>query len=105
MAIQRALSEGGLSGNREFVGHGMGKQMHEMPQIPSFAPENGTKGPVLRPGQILSIQVIAHEGSPVVRVSGDGWGVLTGDGKRALQFSQMVILQRHTTEILTRARS
>jgi len=89
-AIQETIEGAGFSVNRSYVGHGMGEGQHEPPQIPCYASDEYDDR--LRPGQILSIQVIAHAGAPRCRTI--QWNVKSADGKRAVIFSQMLVVGR-----------
>jgi methionyl aminopeptidase len=99
-AIESTLVSAGYSPNEKFVGHGMGRKQHEAPQVPCIV---DPKAPpeLLRKGQILSIQVIAHQGGHACRVTSDTWGVVTVDGSRALIFSQIVVATEKGPEIIT----
>ena len=77
-AIQRHVEGAGFSVVRQFVGHGVGRQMHEEPQVPNFGVP-GT-GPELRPGMTLAIEPMVNAGSPDVFIKPDGWTVCTVDG-------------------------
>ncbi len=90
-AIQETVEEAGFSVNRNYVGHAMGQTLHEPPPIACFVDPERPRD-VVRPGQILSIQVIAHAG--VQRCKMIEWNVKTVDGKRAVMFSQMLVVGR-----------
>ena len=77
-AIQRAVEAEGLSIIRTLVGHGIGREMHEEPQVPNFG-EPG-KGPELEEGMVLAIEPMVNAGGPLVRMGDDGWSVYSEDG-------------------------
>lgn len=84
---------------REFVGHGVGRTMHEPPQIPNFGPRK--RGDRLRPGMTLAIEPMVTMGSPRVRMGADGWTALTADGSAAAHFEHTVLITKDAPEILT----
>jgi methionyl aminopeptidase len=98
-AIQRHVESNGLSVVREFVGHGVGRSMHEEPQVPNFADHKPS--PKLRPGMTLAIEPMVNEGGPAVRLLKDGWTVVTQDGKRSAHFEHTVLVTESEPEILT----
>jgi methionyl aminopeptidase len=98
-AIQAYVESNGLSVVREFVGHGVGRSMHEEPQVPNFA--DNKPSPKLRPGMTLAIEPMVNEGSPAVRLLKDGWTVVTQDGKRSAHFEHTVLVTEGEPEILT----
>jgi methionyl aminopeptidase len=98
-AIQRHVESNGLSVVREFVGHGVGRSMHEEPQVPNFA--DSKPSPKLRPGMTLAIEPMVNEGGAAVRLLKDGWTVVTQDGKRSAHFEHTVLVTESEPEILT----
>jgi methionyl aminopeptidase len=98
-AIQEFVESGGLTVVREFVGHGVGRSMHEEPQVPNFV-EN-KPSPKLRPGMTLAIEPMVNEGVAAVRLLNDGWTVVTQDGKRSAHFEHTVLVTEAEPEILT----
>ncbi len=86
--IQRHAEEAGYSVVREFVGHGIGRSLHEEPQVCNYGIP-GT-GPELKPGLVLAIEPMVNEGSPGVRVDADGWTARTEDGKLSAHFEYSV---------------
>jgi methionyl aminopeptidase len=98
-AIQRYVESNGLSVVREFVGHGVGRSMHEEPQVPNFTDHKPS--PKLRPGMTLAIEPMVNEGGPAVRLLKDGWTVVTQDGKRSAHFEHTVLVTESEPEILT----
>ena len=100
-AVQSCAEKEGFSVVREFVGHGIGRELHEEPQIPNFV-IGGEQGPRLRPGMTLAIEPMINEGSAGVKVLGDGWTAVTRDGKLSAHFEHTVAVTDHGAEILTR---
>lgn len=98
-AIQSHVERAGFSVVREFVGHGIGREMHEDPQIPNYgAPGSGQ---ILVEGQALAIEPMASEGKPGVRVLDDGWTAITIDGKRSAHWEHTVLVTNGPAEVLT----
>jgi methionyl aminopeptidase len=101
-AIEECARRAGYSVVREFVGHGIGRDMHEDPQVPNFgASRTGAK---LRAGMTLAIEPMVNLGRAAVRVLEDGWTVVTGDGAPSAHFEHTVAVRNGEAEILTRAR-
>jgi methionyl aminopeptidase len=98
-AVQRHAEEAGFSVIRQFVGHGIGRQMHEEPQLPNFGVA-GT-GPELRPGMTLAIEPMVNQGSPDVYIKPDGWTVCTSDGSLSAYFEHTVVVTREGPRVLT----
>jgi len=99
-AIQRWVEEHGFSVVRDFVGHGIGRQMHEEPQVPNFGPPG--RGPRLETGMTLAIEPMVNAGTHEVRVLEDNWTVVTRDGKLSAHFEHTVAVRDGVAEILTR---
>ncbi|MEK3889019.1 type I methionyl aminopeptidase [Bacillus sp. FSL K6-3431] len=99
-AIQTFVESHGLSIVREYVGHGIGQDLHEDPQIPHYGPPN--KGPRLKPGMVLCIEPMVNAGSRYVRTLADNWTVVTMDGKMCAHFEHTVAITETGYEILTR---
>lgn len=99
-AIQVHAEAAGLSIVREFVGHGIGQQMHEAPQIPNFGPPG--RGPRLRPGMGLAIEPMVNAGGPEVKVLADGWTVVTQDARLSAHFEHTVVITEDGPWILTK---
>ncbi|MEW5876626.1 MAG: type I methionyl aminopeptidase [Acidobacteriota bacterium] len=97
-AIQRHAEEAGFSVVREFVGHGIGRSLHEEPQVCNYGVP-GT-GPELRPGLVLAIEPMVNEGSPHVRVDADGWTARTEDGKLSAHFEYSVAVTENGPWVL-----
>jgi methionyl aminopeptidase len=98
-AIQRFVESHGLSVVREFVGHGVGRSMHEEPQIPNFGKRGA--GPPLLPGMTLAIEPMVNLGRPEVEVLADGWTVVTRDRRPSAHFEHTVLVTPEGPEILT----
>ena len=98
-AVQSVVEAHGFSVVREFVGHGVGRKMHEDPQIPNFG-KAGT-GPKLKPGMTLAIEPMINAGAFEVQVLSDGWTVVTADGMPSAHFEHTVLVTNGDAEILT----
>lgn len=98
-AIQRRVEIEGLSIIRTLVGHGIGREMHEDPQVPNFG-EPG-KGPLLEEGTALAIEPMVNAGGPLVRMGDDGWSVYSQDGSLAAHFEFTVAVTADGPRILT----
>jgi methionyl aminopeptidase len=98
-AIQRAVELEGLSVIRTLVGHGIGREMHEDPQVPNFG-EAG-KGPLLEEGTVLAIEPMVNAGGPLVRMGDDGWAIYSQDGSLAAHFEFTVAVTADGPRILT----
>ena len=98
-AIQNHVEGNGFSVVREFVGHGVGRSMHEEPQVPNFV--DGKSSPKLRPGMTLAIEPMVNAGLPGVKILNDGWTVVTQDGSLSAHFEHTVLITESEPEILT----
>jgi methionyl aminopeptidase len=98
-AIQRAVEIEGLSIIRTLVGHGIGREMHEDPQVPNYG-EPG-RGPVLEEGTVLAIEPMVNAGGSLVRMGEDGWAVYSQDGSLAAHFEFTVAVTEDGPRILT----
>ena len=99
-AIQDYVEQRGFSVVRDFVGHGIGRKLHEDPQIPNYG-QPGT-GVRLKPGMVLAIEPMINEKSHDVKVLEDGWTVVTCDGGLSAHFEHTVAITENGPEILTR---
>lgn len=99
-AVQSYVEAQGFSVVREFVGHGIGRKLHEGPQIPNFGPPG--QGPRLKTGMTLAIEPMINAGAPGVRVLEDGWTAVTTDGRPSAHFEHTVAITDKGSEILTR---
>jgi methionyl aminopeptidase len=97
--VQRHVEDNGYSVVREFVGHGIGRQLHEEPQIPNFGKPG--HGPVLKQGMVLAIEPMVNAGGPAVRVLADNWTAVTADGALSAHFEHMVAITRNGPDVLT----
>lgn len=100
-AIQSYVEPRGYSIVREYVGHGVGQDLHEDPQIPHFGPPN--MGPRLKPGMVLAIEPMVNAGERYVRTLDDQWTVVTVDGERCAHFEHTIAITDDGFEILTKA--
>lgn len=98
-AIQSYVESEGFSVVRDLVGHGIGQQMHEEPQVPNFG-EPG-KGPRLKPGMTICIEPMVNQGGSKTKVLEDGWTVVTEDGSLSAHFEHTVFISERGPEILT----
>ncbi len=98
-AIQRWVESRGFSVVRDFVGHGIGKDLHEEPQIPNFGSPH--QGPRLEKGMVFALEPMVNEGTYEVRVLSDGWTVVTADGKRSAHFEHTISITDDGVEILS----
>jgi methionyl aminopeptidase len=99
-AVQSWVEPRGFSVVRDFVGHGIGRQLHEAPQLPNYGDPG--HGPRLKVGMTLAIEPMINAGQPGVRILEDGWTAVTQDGKRSAHFEHTVAITDHGPEILTR---
>ncbi len=99
-AIQKHSEAYGYGVVRDFVGHGIGRNMHEDPQIPNYGLPG--RGPRLKTGMTLAIEPMINMGTYEVRTLNDGWTVVTADGKRSAHFEHTVAITPDGPEILTR---
>ena len=98
-AIQQYVESNGYSVVREFVGHGVGAQMHESPEVPNYG--RAGRGPRLLRGMTLAIEPMVNAGSAAIRQMSDGWTVKTLDGKWAGHYENTVLITDGEPEILT----
>jgi methionyl aminopeptidase len=98
-AIQRTVEAEGLSIIRTLVGHGIGREMHEEPQVPNFGDPG--KGPRLEEGMVLAIEPMVNVGGPLVRMGDDGWAVYSEDDSLAAHFEFTVAVTPTGPRILT----
>ncbi len=98
-AVQRRVEADGLSIIRSLVGHGVGREMHEDPQVPNYG-EPG-RGPLLEPGMVFAVEPMVNAGGPEVRVGDDNWAVYSADGSLAAHFEFTVAVTEEGPRILT----
>lgn len=99
-AIQIFVEANHFSVVRDFVGHGIGRNLHEDPEIPNFGPAHN--GPVLKEGMVFAIEPMVNMGTWQTRVLDDGWTVVTRDGAPSAHFEHTVAITAKGPEILTR---
>jgi methionyl aminopeptidase len=98
-AVQAHAEKNGYGVVRELVGHGVGREMHEEPQVPNYG-KRGT-GMIMRPGLVLAIEPMITEGGYRVNVQRDGWTVVTQDGKLAAHFEHTIAVTGDGPKVLT----
>ncbi len=98
-AIQRHVEGAGYSVVKQFVGHGVGKSLHEPPEIPNFGRRG--RGPVLKPGMVLAIEPMVNMGSGEVKILDDGWTAVTADGSLSAHFEHSVAITKKGPVVLS----
>lgn len=98
-AIQAAAEEAGFKEVRAFVGHGIGTELHEPPEVPNWGKKG--KGQLLEEGLVLAIEPMINAGTRDVQVLDDGWTAVTADGKLSAHFEDTIIVGKQKTEIVT----
>jgi methionyl aminopeptidase len=98
-AIQQYAEGRGYSVVRELVGHGIGRAMHEEPQVPNFGPPH--RGPRLQPGMVLALEPMINAGTERIRILEDGWTVVSEDGRPSAHFEHTVLITGDQPEVLT----
>lgn len=98
-SIEKSVENSGMSVIRRFVGHGIGRSLHEKPPVPNFGPEN--QGPRLEVGMVLAIEPIVTNGDPEVFIKNDGWTAVTRHGNLSAHFEHMVAVTECGPKILT----
>ncbi len=98
-AVQKHVEDNGFSVVRSFVGHGVGAQLHEEPEVPNFGAPG--RGPRLLPGMIIAVEPMVNVGTHEVRILKDGWTVVTADGKLSAHYENTVLITDGEPEILT----
>ena len=99
-AVQNHVERAGFSVVRDFVGHGIGRKLHEEPQIPNFGIQG--RGIALKAGMVFAIEPMVNEGTYHVKVMKDGWTVVTLDGKRSAHFEHTVAITEDGPDILSK---
>jgi len=99
-AIQKCVEDEGFSVVRDMVGHGIGKNLHEDPQVPHFGPEEA--GPVLKKGMVIAIEPMVNAGGYQVVQKADGWTIVTADGSDSAHFEHSVAVTDNGLDILTK---
>jgi len=98
-AVSGYVESNGFAVVREFVGHGIGRNLHEEPEIPNFT--NGSKGPQLEEGMVLAIEPMVNMGHWKARILEDGWTAVTSDGLPSAHFEHTVAVTKKGPWILT----
>jgi len=98
-AIQTHAEGNGFSVVREYVGHGVGRSMHEEPQVPNFGPPD--RGPLLQKGMTLALEPMVTAGDWQTKKDSDGWTVRTADGSLAAHFEHTIVLTEGEAQVLT----
>jgi methionyl aminopeptidase len=99
-AVEQTAEAAGFSVVREYVGHGVGRALHEEPQVPNYGPPGRRE--VLSSGMTIAIEPMVNAGGPETRVLDDGWTVVTADGSRSAHFEHTVAVTEDGHEVLTR---
>ncbi len=99
-AVQSFVEMHGFSVVRDFVGHGIGKQLHEDPEIPNYG--RPSEGPVLAEGMVFAIEPMVNMGTHRTKTLSDGWTVVTEDGKPSAHFEHTIVITSKGPEILTK---
>ncbi|OIO94372.1 MAG: type I methionyl aminopeptidase [Anaerolineae bacterium CG2_30_64_16] len=100
-AIEMHVSKRGFEVVREYTGHGVGRRMHEDPQVLNYIPPGAGRGPLLKSGTTLAIEPMVNAGTWRTRTLSDGWTVVTADGKRSAHFEHSIAIIGGGAEILT----
>ena len=98
-AVQAVVEKAGFSVVREYVGHAIGTAMHEEPQVPNYWP--GSPGPKLKSGNVFAVEPMVNAGGAGTRLLGDGWSVVTADGRRSAHFEHTIAVTEDGPEVLT----
>jgi methionyl aminopeptidase len=98
-AIGDFVEPQGFTMVRQYVGHGIGRELHEEPTVPHF--RQPTRGMSLRPGMVLTIEPMVNQGTYDTRTLRDGWTVVTADGKLSAQFEHTIVITEGEAEILS----
>ena len=104
-AVEAVVAPHGFGIVRDYVGHGIGKRPHEDPQVPNYGPAMWSRGqpnPRLRPGLVLAVEPMINIGTHETRTLGDGWTVVTKDGKYSAHFEHTIAVTENGPEVLTR---
>jgi len=100
--IQKHVESNGFSVVRKYVGHGIGSDFHEEPQIPNFVETGRERGVILQAGMVLAIEPMVNAGGHDVKKLDDSWTVVTADGKKSAHFEHTVLVTADGAEVLTR---
>lgn len=100
-AVEDHVNPRGFAVVREYTGHGVGRRMHEDPQVLNYVPQGASNGPRLKAGMTLAIEPMVNAGTWRTKVLADGWTVVTADGKRSAHFEHSIALTEGDAEVLT----
>jgi len=100
LAVEETAGSAGFSVVQEFAGHGIGRSLHEDPQVPNYF-RRGMANPRLQPGMVLAIEPMVNEGTSELRILDDGWTAVTADGKLSAHFEHSVAITENGPEILS----
>lgn len=99
-AVQETVERAGFSVVTDFAGHGIGRRLHEDPQVPNYF-RSGMPNPRLREGMVLAIEPMVNQGSPDLEILSDGWTAVTADGKLSAHFEHSIAITSNGPEILS----
>ncbi|MEA2971910.1 MAG: methionyl aminopeptidase [Actinomycetota bacterium] len=100
-AVQEVAEGAGYSVVREYVGHGIGRAMHEQPQIPNYRPVDRSRNMKIRSGNVFAVEPMVNIGSPKTELNADGWTVVTADGLLSAHFEHSIAVTDDGPEVLT----
>jgi methionyl aminopeptidase len=100
-AVADYVEPRGYSVVREFCGHGIGRRMHEPPQVPNYRTRGGDGNLILREGLVLAVEPMVNMGASEVTVLRDGWTVVTADGRPSAHFEHTIAVTENGPEVLT----
>jgi len=100
LAVEETAGSAGFSVVQEFAGHGIGRALHEDPQVPNYF-RRGMANPRLQPGMVLAIEPMVNQGTSELRILDDGWTAVTADGKLSAHFEHSVAITENGPEILS----
>ncbi len=100
-AVQQHVEERGFSVVRQFVGHGIGKNLHEPPEVPNYVQGKGTTSPMLKAGMVLAVEPMINLGGHEVQILSDGWTVITRDKKVSAHFEHSIALTEQGPRVLS----
>lgn len=98
--VQQHVEKNGFSVVREYVGHGIGRQLHEEPEVPNYGQPG--HGPALKEGMVLALETMVNAGRHELRIKDDQWTAVTADGRLSAHFEHMVAVTRNGPDVLTR---
>ena len=104
-AVEASVQPHGYGIVRDYVGHGIGKKLHEDPQVPNYAPSGWSRGqpnPRMRPGMVLAVEPMINLGTHLVETLPDGWTVVTQDGKLSAHWEHTIAVTENGPQVLTR---